>query len=602
MSSETLCVDFGTSSIRIAKREISGRRQVLEIGRLTDSKSIDGASMRSEVCLDADGKTVRFGERAYEARLRSPRPLFYEASPKLWLKEPSKLRIPVIPSSDVTRWDLIAGLLAYGLFAAIEGGWKGSGQIRSSDIRIAHPVWPNDVSVAANRALLELGLVAAEMAGLGDWGVTTTEILRSYTANSTNETLPSHADVVEPIAAAVELLPDDSNVRRLCAIIDVGAGTTDIGLFQSLIPDASSSKNQSLIPLGETRSVFLAGNEIDRVVLRLCLEKAKAISATDRIDIQSRIRFLKESLFKDKIIQPHGITLTLDQLENAPEIRTMAKTVRSELQSLINSNVSGVSNWLSGLKHTTGKLAIVMAGGGAELEFLRRELSSPIAVGAWTVPVIVTSPSAPRQKTNMYGASYSRLAVALGGADELYDTVRHEHEKLVSFRSLGFPKQIIINQPAVARTIASAANPNSRENTRPVGDSKTAPSWEWTLTMLKKDADAGDPLLQYKVAKMLSDKGTDPRYAEDAFHWYLMAAKQGHVISQVNLGVFLRSEKALKLTSGKRTTGGQLPQRMATIRQKNIWRKFRKNLPQIVWRIFNLAPTCGENKYAAESQ
>lgn len=547
MSGEVLCIDFGTSSIRIVKREKSGQRQVLEIGRLTNSRSIDGASMRSEVCVDADGETIRFGERAYEARLNSPRPLFYEASPKLWLKEPAKLRNPILPNSEITRWDLIAGLLAYGVFAAEAGGWKIPGQLNASDIRIAHPVWPASVALVANQSLLELGRVATDMASQGDWGVTTAEILRSYTTCGDGEALPIQADVVEPIAAAVELLPDDSNVRRLCAVIDVGAGTTDIGIFQSLVPDARSTKNQRLIPLGETRSVFLAGNEIDRVVLKLLFEKAPAITASDRIDIQSRIRFLKESLFKDGLIQPHGVSLTLSELESAPEITSMAKAVRAELQSLISANVASVSNWLSGLKNTTGILTIVMAGGGADLGFLRRELSGALRVGHWSVPVLVTSPTSPRQKMSMFGASYSRLAVALGGADGLYDSVRHEHEKLVSFKSLGFPKQVIINRPGNSTIASSQANSNSRQSTQPANYSISEPTWERTLTLLKKEADSGDAQLQYKVAKMLSDKGKDPQYAKDAFNWYLLAANQGHVISQVNLGVFFATGKGTKI-------------------------------------------------------
>ena len=46
---------------------------------------------------------------------------------------------------------------------------------------------------------------------------------------------------------------------------------------------------------------------------------------------------------------------------------------------------------------------------------------------------------------------------------------------------------------------------------------------------------------------MLSDKGKDPQYANDAFNWYRLAANQGHVISQVNLGVFFATGKGTKI-------------------------------------------------------
>jgi hypothetical protein len=70
-------------------------------------------------------------------------------------------------------------------------------------------------------------------------------------------------DVVEPVAAAVELLPSEENLVRICAVVDVGAGTTDIGLFQSVEPDIASSVRSKLYPMGQASSVFQAGNDID---------------------------------------------------------------------------------------------------------------------------------------------------------------------------------------------------------------------------------------------------------------------------------------------------------------------------------------------------
>lgn len=43
----------------------------------------------------------------------------------------------------------------------------------------------------------------------------------------------------------------------------------------------------------------------------------------------------------------------------------------------------------------------------------------------------------------MHGAGYERLAVGLGGAQDVYEHVVHEHAALTSFSSLGSPKQVI---------------------------------------------------------------------------------------------------------------------------------------------------------------
>ena len=58
---DVLCLDFGTSSIRAVYRPKQGQAVVLDIGAATRSRSIDGASIRSEIFIDVDGKTIRFG-------------------------------------------------------------------------------------------------------------------------------------------------------------------------------------------------------------------------------------------------------------------------------------------------------------------------------------------------------------------------------------------------------------------------------------------------------------------------------------------------------------------------------------------------------------
>jgi hypothetical protein len=62
----------------------------------------------------------------------------------------------------------------------------------------------------------------------------------------------------------LDLLPSEENLVRMCAVVDVGAGTTDIGLFLSLVPDGASKVRSKLYRTGHPVSVFKAGQRRGR--------------------------------------------------------------------------------------------------------------------------------------------------------------------------------------------------------------------------------------------------------------------------------------------------------------------------------------------------
>lgn len=441
-----LCLDFGTSAIRAVFRSGTGARDVLNIGDVTDSRSIDGASIRSEISIDADEETIRFGERAYEAHLAGTKPLFREASPKLWFAQPRDLVLPVVPGLTITRRDLIAGLLAYAMYAADKTGrWRIPKRLDGVDLRIAHPVWPRETRQRAEEALAQIGWLALHMAGEGDWGETSADVLLSWTSPDAGmpPRLVSSVDTLEPVAAAVELLPGTTNSRRICVVVDVGAGTTDLGVFQALSPDAASKKASKLIPAGPTVSVFKAGDEIDRTVVRLLKEKYPDDYPRNKADIETRIRSLKENLFKQGQLRVGGMGLDLKTLEGAPEMRAMASEVRARLELCLATAHSSIEAWSSTQSGVTERsIALVMAGGGAQLDFLRKGLSRPLQLNGRTYEFQLVEPQAPPSLL-MHGAGYTRLAVALGGANPTYDTVIHEHTEISRIASLGRPKQVI---------------------------------------------------------------------------------------------------------------------------------------------------------------
>jgi len=323
-------------------------------------------------------------------------------------------------------------LLAYAVRAAAEADEIGRSTLNSVDIRIAHPVWPEQVKTAANAALARICAQARQMAFQRKWGtVTVTSLLEHVQMPATPR--PAAVDVVEPVAAAAELLPSEENLVRMCAVVDVGAGTTDIGLFLSLIPDESSQVRSKLYPIGNQVSVFKAGNVVDEIVLKLLEARAKKPSAIALADVRARIRGIKETLFKDGFIQELGCDVHLKDLQAHPEAKAMATEIRAELWRLVQDNAKTITTWLDKPVHSVSRLDVVMAGGGGSIDFVLRAIDAPIPINQKTLQVKLTIPGE-RTGVNTFGASRGRMAVALGGASNDYDALVHEQPTVTTIR------------------------------------------------------------------------------------------------------------------------------------------------------------------------
>lgn len=432
--SGVLCIDFGTSSIRAVRRLPSGKLKVLDIGRVTKSR-LDDASIRSEIHVDEHRRYIRYGERAVVARKDTGIPTLYEASPKLWLREPDRLGEPAAPGLSLTRENLLAGLLTYAIRAAAEADEIGESTLKGIDIRIAHPVWPAQVKSAANDALARICAQARRMAFQREekgWGTVMVATLLDHVQSTAS---PRHADsdVVEPVAAAVELLPNVDNIVRICAVVDVGAGTTDIGLFQSLVPDNASSVRSKLYPMGQPVSVFKAGNQIDAIVLELIESRARKPSALALADVKARIRGIKETLFKNGYVQELGTDVQLEDMQSHPEAKSMARAIRAEMENSIQANASTITSWMNKPTHSISRLDLVMAGGGGAIEFLRKAIEKPVEIDGKRLQVKVTIPEE-RVGISTFGASRGRMAVALGGASLDYDALQHEQPPVTTIR------------------------------------------------------------------------------------------------------------------------------------------------------------------------
>lgn len=417
--SGVLCIDFGTSSIRAVRRMPDGQVVPLDIGRVTQSQ-LDDASIRSEIHIDAGGKTVSFGERALVARKPGSSPLLYASSPKLWMKRLGDLTKP-LDGLAISRANLLAGLLANAISACMKAGDMSDAVFAKLDVRIAHPVWPGgpDEVASADRMLGGICAQARRMAmEHREWdGRISVDQIHKLTRV---EDPPSREteDVIEPTAAAVELLTSAENERRVCAVVDIGAGTTDIGLFQGVAPDSVSSVRGKLYSIGKPRSVFKAGDAIDTIVFELLLERAGFVSPADQEEVRVRIRRVKESLFRDGFVQVFGVNLTLDDLERESSAKKIAKEIRQALDETIAACENELASFVKASLHSASCLEIVVAGGGAGIPFIRKALSKNVKIADVSLPVKLIDDS---MYEDFPGASRGRMAVALGGARMEFD-------------------------------------------------------------------------------------------------------------------------------------------------------------------------------------
>jgi molecular chaperone DnaK (HSP70) len=177
--------------------------------------------------------------------------------------------------------------------------------------------------------------------------------------------------VYEQTAAAAAHFVGGALGRPHVVVIDIGAGTTDIGGFI-----ARPGADVEDVP--EARKMLdLAGDAIDRVLLNVLLDKARFLRSSSEQaafwrSLLPYVRSTKESLFAmKKCAVRHGervVMASLRDVENDRDYRLMVKMVQGGFNRAID--VMAQRAQLDGAK----EIAAVAAGGGASLPFVQQLL------------------------------------------------------------------------------------------------------------------------------------------------------------------------------------------------------------------------------------
>jgi hypothetical protein len=435
-----LCIDFGTSSIRAAlSLDGVARPRVLELGEAFRS-SIDRASIPSAVFVDSQGSSITFGEDALKRGLRGEESLLFELSPKKWMtsESPVMLDEEVIADSGVTRKHLLAGLLAQSFSAVISAAGLSNSQLLNLETRVAHPVWNINKTAILRQHLNWITTIGRQLAGTTDQVITTKKFISAVKSASNKMVGNQGLDVEEPVAAALELFENSENSREICVVIDVGAGTTDLGVFLSLTPDEGRHNyRRKFIQAASPRSVYMAGDLIDEELIKLIKSRSKNIRNDAVQDLQRRRRNIKETLFSNvKKIYEGGVEITLSELERQERILSMRDEISINFEALLGEASSFIKTFVDASFHRADQINVVFAGGGSNIKFLHQAIQKQRRLSfanGRSVPIIIRS-TTPSNRS--LPASVERLAVALGGTtpDEFWPTTSFGNPREITTR------------------------------------------------------------------------------------------------------------------------------------------------------------------------
>lgn len=418
MSSKILCIDFGTSSLRAAiSQDGLIRPKPLELGEAFRS-SIDRASIPSAIFIDKNGSQISFGEEALTKGQRGDASYLFEISPKKWMTEslPETLNTEMIKGSGISRRHLLAGLFAQGFSAIRTATGLSESELAKLEIRVAHPVWTPNAKKSLLENLTWITEVGLQLAGITDKTLGPDKLLTAVRNASVRSKTNIH-DVEEPVAAALELFENSENSREICVVIDVGAGTTDIGIFVSLTPDRPGYRRK-FFQAAPPRSIHMAGDLIDEEVLSLIKSRSKNIRSDVLQDLDRRRRNIKETLFSNagKVFEA-GIEVSIRDLVAQKRIRQMRNEITLHFESLINEAASYIRPFVEASFFRANTIDIIFAGGGGNIRFLHDAIGRFACLpNGPSIPVVIRSAKTVDQSLP---AAIERLAVAMGGTTPL---------------------------------------------------------------------------------------------------------------------------------------------------------------------------------------
>lgn len=397
----TLCIDFGTAYSKAAIWR-AGADHPVPLDLLAAAEP--GAS---DVILDSvayvTGGRILFGREAattfaYEddssrRMFESPKDLLTHEMARLEVDRPAR---EIDPSGLFTSRDLLTLYLGY--LTAVVCEALPAGVPRNVRRRYAAPGW-NDAQAdmatagmgAAARGLGDLlvdAQILADTIPIDDWrhGLdvgTAAAVMLALRASRDQRAVTGvpmvERAVLEAVAAGSGMMDRFHNRRPQVLVVDVGAGTTDVGFFKYVMRNDGEAV---VAPYsGGMKAVKKAGHAVDDALTWLASQRVGLPADSEALRrfqrrFRSSVRDYKARLCEDRSIEidiqdAPRFSLELAQLEATPLIKTFV----GEFRSAVEAALTGSGRTFSVAKDDN---VVVFSGGGRSLPFLRDVFGSAL--------------------------------------------------------------------------------------------------------------------------------------------------------------------------------------------------------------------------------
>lgn len=437
----TISIDFGTAMCKCAAAMSGSNFESFETVRALPIGQASGSEYPylAPSALFLTGQDVLFGSAAVNEEIRSSEKR-REAlrSFKLMLgannlenRLRSQPNRKIDPTGAFTYRQLITVFLAYLLDVIDEAAVQiGIPKDDPKRYRYCQPDWPRKGKADGESAitrLLQDGDVVRTRLGSGFWKQPLAYD-RAKEALKNPEgvfQLDIEGGILEASAVAAAYLEEDVGKPHCMLVLDIGAGTTDLGTYLSARrPDGGYRI------LSKVETLIIAGDDIDRVVLDELVSRSRlSTSEQDWLwrKLQPEIMTIKERLFNQgKVavtIEDIRTQCTVADIVKSREYQTLAKSAAKGFQRL-HSDIAARAK-KAGVEEILG----VSAGGGGQLPFVKSIFAAagkkrPHGRRFRPMPHL---PGLVGRAVSYggVGGSFQQLAIALGAAAAPTDFLMH---------------------------------------------------------------------------------------------------------------------------------------------------------------------------------
>jgi hypothetical protein len=226
--------------------------------------------------------------------------------------------------------------------------------------------------------------------------------------------------VLEAVAAATGVQEKLVNTRPQVLVVDVGAGTTDIGAFKYSVNESGAKVSAYRDGL---RAIRTAGNRLDDALIELAWSKLglaadSQLQLTHARKVRPAVRDLKRDLFGSGAVRIDvdgfdTVNIESEEFCKTKVVAYFAKNFEDQVKQALNSAGIGSRNFLQ----TNQPNVAVFTGGGGSLPFLRELFAKPIELSEGSAHFEIQDP-VPEwvdSYSSDVAAVFPQLAVSTGG-------------------------------------------------------------------------------------------------------------------------------------------------------------------------------------------